>query len=74
MMQALTQTVHRFSYDVFDEDSYSYVPGEAKAEMARIVQETEHVLDTLRLDLAPHLPVCFFVFLKSNLISLAYCL
>ena len=55
-MQALSQAVHRFSYDVFDEDSYTYVPGEAKAEMARIIQNTEQVLETLREDLAPHLP------------------
>ena len=72
-MQSLTQSLHRYSYDVFDEDGYSYVTGEAKAEMARMIEHTEQVLDQLRVELAPHLPVLTTLYICQRLIVLAYC-
>ena len=57
MVQALTQHIHRHTYEVFDDDAYTYVPGEAKVNMWSTIAKVEVTLNQLKEDLSPHLPV-----------------
>jgi hypothetical protein len=55
-MQALSQRMHRLSYDVFDEDTFTYSPGRAKADFREIIEHCKDEIERLNVLLSPHLP------------------
>ena len=55
-MQADLNRIYRYTFDMLDNDPYTYAPGQAEGDFKEQIVHTEDVLNTMIYDLGSHMP------------------